>query len=476
MRVALVHCPIKHKVFSENIKVVDEEFCLAPPICLAYVASILEQAGHKVILVDAHALGLTKEKTAYLIKRFSPDVIGFRLDTYQFYETLDWIRYLKKNVGVPVIAGGINFSLYPEESLHEGIDYGIIGEAVESLPRLLSALENNEIISDIEGLVYRNNGTVMKNEPSGKPVDFNSYPYPARHLLPNERYYSVISQRKNFTIMITSKGCPYKCIFCAISKLSYSVRSPKNVVDEMEQCYKDYKIREIDFFDAVFFLNRQRALEICRQIIGRKIKIEWSCRSRVDLVDEELLRVASLAGCRQIYYGIESAAPAILERINKKVDIEQVKQAIKLSRKFGIRTLGFFMIGNPGDTRISLDKTIRFMRQTKLDFVQVCRTIAKPGTDLDLLLKQETGRDYWRDYIIGGLDGRRLPAPWTNLSQKEIESYVKKAYYSFYFRPVYIFKTVLRARSFSELWRYFRVGVRMFFSWFFTDVGRGPDI
>lgn len=473
MRIILVHCPVKHQVFSENLRVVDEEFCLAPPIILAYVASILEQAGHKVALLDVHALKLSKEATLQSIKNFSPDVIGFRMDTYQFHQTLGWIKYFKQNINVPVVAGGINFSLYPEESLlHPEIDYGVIGEAVGTLPKLLIAMENGESLDAIDGIVYRENGLIKLNPPLQKVIDFDSYPFPARHLLPNKKYHSIISQRKNFTIMVTSRGCPYKCLFCAIAKLAYSERSPANVVDEIEQCYREYDIREIDFFDAVFFLNKDRSLEIFRQLIKRKIRIEWSCRSRVDVVDEELLKMASIAGCRQIYYGIESADPEVLKNIKKTVSLEQVQRAIKLSRKYGIQTLGFFMIGNPGETRDAAKKTINLMRQLNLDFIQVCRTIAKPGSELEETLKIATGRDYWREYIISGNNGRRLPTPWMDLNQKEIENYIKEAYYKFYFRPIYIFKTFLKVKSFRELWRYFRVGLKMIFSNLSTDINR----
>lgn len=471
MKVALVHCPIRHKKFSENLRVVDEEFCLAPPISLAYVASIIEKAGHKVKLIDAHALKLSKQETASSIRQFGADIIGFRLDSYQFFDTLDWIKSLKKNTGLMVLAGGINISLYPKESLlHQEIDYGVIGEAPETLPELLNALKNGSSVLNISGIVYRLNGSIVINPPKEKALDFDSYPFPARHLLPNEKYYSFISQKKNFTIMVTSKGCPYKCTFCAISKLPYLERSAVNVVKEIEQCYYDYGIREIDFFDGVFTFNRPRTIEICRQIKRRLIDIEWSCRSRVDLVDEELLKEMSDAGCRQIYYGIETGNAQILAAINKRVNYEQIEKAIRLSKKHGIRTMGFFMIGLPAETKASVRQTIKLMKQLDLDFVQVCRAIAKPNTGLHGMLKKQSGRDYWLEYISGKELEERIPSPWTGLSQKELENYVKLAYYSFYFRPRYILKIIFSIKSISELFRFVRVGLRMVLFLFSSDV------
>jgi len=408
---------------------------------------------------------LSKEETLDLVRKFNPDVMGFRLDTYNFHQTLSWIRYLKKNINIPVIVGGINLLLYPEESLYyPEIDYGVIGEAIESLPKLLLAIESGEGISSIEGIVYRNDGQIKVNPASKKFISFNSYPFPARHLLLNQLYYSFVSQRKNFTIMVTSKGCPYKCLFCAISSLPYLERSPKNVVDEIEECYKNYNIREIDFFDAVFFFNKERALNICREIVRRKIKIEWSCRSRVDLVDDELLEAASIAGCRQIYFGIESANPEILKAINKNTNLKQVKEAIAISKEYNIKTLGFFMLGNPGESKETIAQTIKLSKQLGLNFVQFCRTIAKPGSGLNIELKEKYNRDYWRDYILGKIQEQPFPTPWTALTYKEITRYLKKAYLSFYFRPLYILKTVFKAKSLSELFRYIRVALKMIIS------------
>lgn len=471
MRIVLIFPPFHHRKFSENLKVVDEEFITPPPIILAYVAAIIESAGHKVILIDANALKLSKEETLRRALDFKPDMLGFRMDTYNFQETLEWIKYLKERTRLPVITGGINITNYPLESLsHPEIDYGIIGEAIESLPKFLQALETEKDFSTVEGLVWRKNGEIKINPPKSNLVDFDTYPFPARHLLPNEKYHSFVSQRKNFTVMLTSTGCPYNCRFCIIARLPYRERTAENVLAEIEQCYYDYHIREIDIFDGTFFVNKKRSLEICEGISRRGLDIEWTCRSRVNLLDEEILSKASHAGCREINIGIESAVPEILQGINKQIEVEQVKNAVKLCNKYGIRVLGFFMFGNPGETEESLKKTIDFMKALNIDFVQVCRTVAKPNTELDDLLIEETGRDYWREFVLGKAGEERLPTPWTELNQREIEKYLKLAYYRFFFRPKYIWKRIVQLKSFSEFWRYVRVALKMIFNYFHWDV------
>ncbi|MFA5344823.1 MAG: radical SAM protein [Candidatus Omnitrophota bacterium] len=469
MRIALVFPKYTHKDFSENLKIVNEEFCFAPPIILAYVAAILEKYGHEVILLDARALNLSKEELLLKLKTFKPDLLGFRAESYHFHDALECIAYLKHKLNIPVFTGGPNLSFYIRETMaYKEIDYGIIGEAIESLPKLTEALQNNKDLSGIEGIAYKQDNEIRITPVALKPVDFDSFPFPARHLLSNEKYYSFPSQRKNFTIMVTAKGCPYKCSFCAINCLPYSERSAGRVVDEIEECAGKYRIREIDIFDATFFYNRKRDLEILSQIIKRKIPVEWSCRTRVDLVDDELLGMAYQAGCRRIYYGIESASQEILKSINKGITLAKIREAIALTHKHKIRTLGFFMFGGPGETRETIKKTIEFSKELKLDFIQICKTIAKPGSDLNELLKKKTNKDYWSEYISGrnGKSCAPFPAPWTGLTNEELFACVKKGYMSFYLRPSQILRIIFETKSLEELFRYIIVGTRMVLSYF----------
>ena len=472
MKLALVHIPFGHRRFSENLKVVDEEFILSPPIILAYVAAIAEQAGHRVEIVEAHARRLTVEQAANAVERMGADAICARLDVYGFQQSISWLRRLKAITGLPVIAGGIAVTDYPADVMtREEIDYAIIGEAVGRLPRLLRALEWGESIpDDLDGVAYRDGGRVIINPPRGEAVPFDDYPLPARHLLPNHLYRSFVSQRRNFTIMLTSTGCPFKCVYCAIVPLKVRARDPERVVEEIEHCVKEHGVREIDFFDATFFLHRDRSMVLMDLIRRRKLDLEWTCRSRVDVVDDELLASARAAGCRMIYYGIESGSHAILHNVRKQTNTDQIREAMLATRRQGIRTLGFLMVGNPGETRGTIRQTIRFARGLKLDYVQICRTIAKPGTELDQRLQEETGEDYWAQFIRGERGEERLPMPWIDMPQDQLEHELKRAYYSFYFRPAYILRTLRQTRSREELERYIKVGLRMVGNHFFSDM------
>ena len=475
MKVAFIHIPFGHRRFSENLKVVDEEFILSPPIILAYVAAIVEQAGHQAVIVEAHGRRLTMEQTADEVARLDADVICVRLDVYGFQQCIEWLRFIKARTGLPVIAGGIAVTDYPADVMtRDVIDYAIMGEAVGRLPRLLRALEAGDPPGDLDGLAYRDGERVIFNPPAGEVVPFDDYPWPARHLLPNELYRSFVSQRSNFTIMLTSTGCPFKCVYCAIVPLKVRARDPERVVEEIEHCVKEHGVREIDFFDATFFLHRDRSMVLMDLIRRRKLDLEWTCRSRVDVVDDELLAAARQAGCRMIYYGIESGSHAILHNVRKQTNTAQISEAIRATRRQGIRSLGFLMVGNPGETRATIRQTARFARSLKLDYVQICRTIAKPGTELDRRLQEATGRDYWAEFIRGERGEERMPMPWIDMPQGELEQELKRAYYGFYFRPGFILSTLKKTRSREELERYIKVGLRMVGNHFFSDTG-GED-
>ena len=461
-RVAFVFAPYHHKRFAENLFVVDEDFGVFPPLNLAYAAAIAEKAGHEVMLIDANALRLTLAETIEKLRQFLPKYVGFYFSTYMFHDTLRWAAGIREKLDVTILAGGINLSLYPEESLsHRVIDYGVVGEALHALPDLLEALEGNRSPRNIPGVCWREHDAVVFEPPRDGDLDFNDFPFPARHLLPNDRYYSITSQRRNFTIIMTAKGCPYSCSYCAIAKIPYRARSVDNVLREIEECARRYNVHEIDFFDADFPLNRKRVVALCEGILELGLDLEWSCRSRVDSVDDGLLRLMHKAGCRKIYFGIETPSETHLRTMKKNITTHRVIKTLAATRAAGIRALGFFMTGVPGETHQSLLRTIFYAISLDLDYAQFSRTIAKPCTDLDSELIERTGKDFWRDYVLGRVEEARMPSPWTEMNGQSVEVWTKIAYYAYYYRPTYIWKALRRMQSFDEFKRSTKTALRM---------------
>jgi len=461
MRIAFIFPPFSHKKFEEDIDIVSREFTRPPPLGLAYAAAIAEKAGHKAIIIDANCRpGMPKEKALKLVNTFKPDILGFMLTAYMFRQTLEWIIFFKEKTNLPVVVGNVLLELYPKEVMsHKEIDYGIIGSAQQSFPLLLAAIEGGVKAKDIKGVCCKEDGDIIINRPDNLKEDFDTLPFPARHLLPNHKYSTIISKRKNFTIMLTSKGCPSQCGFCHVKNIPYSSRNPEGVIDEIEECYKKYNIREIEFFDPVFTFDKKRIIDICKGIRKKDMDVSWACRARVDQVDSELLEEMKSAGCARIYYGVECGNQNVLNNVSKGITLERIKKIIDLTKKQRILTLGFFLIGAPGDSIESIKETIRFALTLKLDYVQFHKTIAKPTTVLYEQVVKATGRDYWSKYILGRADEERLPTPWTEVSDRDIERCTIKAYRRFYFRPSRLVKIAVGIRSLREFNRYLRSAV-----------------
>jgi len=454
MRFALVFPPFKYKVHEENIRIVQKYFGLFPPLSLAWVASIAEKAGHKVIIVDARTLALSREEVLEALKEFKPDIMGFMMTTYMFPETLEWIRFLKRHLKIPVLVGGYNLRVYPKESVsHPEIDFGVVEHAYYTVPELFQELEKERAnFKRVPGLVYKEDGKIIVT-PDLQRIDFDKFPNPSRHLLPNELYAEFPTERKNFTVMVTSLGCRFGCKFCEAGRTVYNSRSPETVIKEIEECYYKYGIREIDIFDYEFTGIRQRVLKICEILQKRKIDIIWACRSRVDTTDGELLQEMKKAGCRRIYFGLESGIQKILDGVDKGISLKQIRNTIGICHDLGIRCLGFFLIGAPGDTRQTIKETVRFAKSLNLDYVQFSKCLAKPLTPLWKQMVQDTGRDYWRDWILGLEKDRPLSRPWINLTNEQIDRLTKWAYISYCTRPKFILRHILNIRSWLELKR-----------------------
>lgn len=470
MRVALIHTPYYHQKHMDNVDFVSDNFGTLPPLGLMYVSSILKNAGHEVRIMDVKAEKLSKKQLAKKLREFEPDIVGIMIIPFTARIALEWAEYIKKELKVPIIAGNYGMLYYPEAVLsHDFIDFGIIGSARKSLPKLLELLENgnacNEELKKIENIAFKDgDGKIIVNYPKKITEDLNKLPWPDRESIDNRKYHSMASKHKPFTLIISSYGCPYQCSFCDMGRFGYSARNPKDVVDEIEYCVKKLGIKEFDMFDRDFLVNRKLAEGICREMIKRNIRVRWCCRARIDEIDEEILILLRKAGCRLILYGIESGDEEILKRIRKPFTLKEIERTIRLTKRFGIGALGFFIIGLPGETVKTIRKTISLAKKLPLDYAQFFKMTGKCGAELYEEIKRILGFDYYERLIKGEVEEMELPRPWTKLSSEEIDRWAKRAYKEFYLRPSYILKRILKIESMDELKRYVKVGLKILFA------------
>ncbi len=468
MKLALIYPPFFHKKFNENLPTVDDEFGLFPHIGFGWVAAATKQAGHELKLFDAAVSKCRYETVLKEVRDYSPDILGFAAHAIQTYrDMLVWAKKFKKDTGLPILVGGYEAKIYPLEIMeHSCFDYLCAGEAVTFMGPFLEAFKRGYDYDKVPDLFYRKNWQVRRTQ-DAPHIPFSQHPHPDRSIFPNELYYSHVSSRRNFTIGMSEVGCPYPCTFCSMRHTGFDARTPKQVADEMQECVERYNIHEIDWFDPIMLYDRNRMMNLAEELKRRKLDMIWSTRTRVDClsfrrpdgnVDEELIQALTESGCKRLFFGIESGDDEVLKNIRKASRTDNMRKVLEAVAAHGIRPLGFFMIGNPGETKESVYKTITYAKSLPLDYAQFTITIMKPHSELekDNFKALET-INYWREYIRGTVEERVLPTPWTNLTRAEIEVLTRMAYLHFYARPRYILRMIRRLQSREELMRYVRV-------------------
>jgi len=470
LKVLLIQPPDSHITTTNVPSVVDEETGIYPPLGLLYVAAFAEQqTSHTVAVLDCLADRVTHTGIEEEIRQHQPDLVGIQATTFTLIDCILVARTVKRvDRSIVVVIGGPHVFLYPTETLEiPEVDYVILGEAEESFSGLLDTLSSGGDLNKIPGLGYKQDGRTTINPAPPLIEDLDRLPIPARHLIPQERYSSVLAERTPITTMMTSRGCPMRCIFCDRPHLGkkFRYRSAENVAKEMALCC-NAGIGEIFLYDDTFSIRKSRVLDICQTLKDRKLNVHWDIRAHVNTIDEEVLDALASAGCRRIHYGIESGNPDIVRILRKGINLDHAKRVIQATRDRGIVTLGYFMIGNPSETREQIEETFRYASSVALDFAHISITTPFPGTEL-YRMGLEQGlydHDYWREFAR---DPRPdfVPRVWDErFSREELVELMRQGYRRFYTRPRYLFRSVLRVRSWSEFRRKARAGLRLL-SW-----------
>jgi len=438
---------------------------VGPPLGLAYIAGVLEKYGYSVGIVDANAQQLSVKKIIDRIIEFKAQVIGITAVTPTIHLAHQIARELKKkNSSISTVIGGIHATVLPEETLQEfpGFDFLVRGEGEFATVELLKALNNNLPLTGVRGLAYRNKGTVVVNEPQSPVEDLDTLPFPARHLLKNSLYRSFESNR--MTTLIAMRGCPARCIYCAVhlsAGRTCRKRSPANIIEEIELCQSDYGTRFFGFLDDTFTFDKSWVHGLCEELIqaGLHRRIKWSCLTRVDNVDYQLLSHMKQAGCARVEFGIESGSQRMLDFLKKGITLEQIKEAFSMAKKTGLSTMGFVMLNIPGETKEDIADTKRLLMEIEPDFLQVSFATPYPGTELFKICEKDNlflSRD-WGKYIF--LNHQIIKNNF--ISEDELKRLKQDIQRSFYLRPGYIFKIAAYLfRNPGKLWPMIRAGCK----------------
>ena len=466
MNVLLINPPIENMITTNIPDFVDTERGYNPSLGIMYIAAYAEKyTDYKIEILDMIVEEMGYDTLKNEIKKRKPDVVGVTTTTFTLIDSIIIAKIINEvDNDIKVVFGGPHAHIYPEETIKlPEVDFLVIGEGEITFTELLQKIDNYEELKKVKGVVFKHDDRIVNTGYRGFIEDLDSLPFPARHLTPYNKYYSLIAKRNPITTMFTSRGCPYRCLFCHRPHMGkkFRARSPENVVEEIEECM-NMGIHEILIYDDTFNIDKRRVFDVCNLIKERGLDIYFDIRARIDRIDKEMLIALKEAGCVRIHYGIESANQRILDILRKDITVEQAEKVIQMTKDVGIETLAYFMIGNPTETRDEILNTIKFAKKLKPDYCHFSVTTPFPATPLyELGLKNGVFKDYWKEFASNPTKDF-VPQLWEeNLSREELIGLLEHAYKSFYTRPSYVFKKILKVRSFDEFKRKAKAGMRL---------------
>jgi radical SAM superfamily enzyme YgiQ (UPF0313 family) len=439
-----------------------------PFLGVAYLAAVLEREGIPVKLLDAWGKNLSFAEIKEQIQGFLPDLIGITCTASAFGVSVELAKKIKSCFqDIPIVFGGPYVSAIPEETLREipWIDMVIVGEGEYTLLELAQGRPAGEI----KGIVYRDGPSIVSNDPRPVIDDLDALPFPARHFYDIKDYMRPFYEFHGtpFAPIITSRGCPFKCRFCAshvIGGRQVRLRSISNIIEEIDMLLDKYKVKFITIADdaPVFTMDQKRLNSFCQAIAGKKFF--WGAKARADSINKDNLSMMRDAGCRVLEVGCESGNPDILREWEKGVSVEQIRQAFKLMNQYGISSVAMFMLGAPTETEQTIRNTARFARELGATYVIARILYPYPGTEAycDLYEHKMFKIRDWNeirnprkeDVTIShpNLATNELSLP--HITFKKIIALQSELHILFYCDPKYMLRTILKIRNWSMLKKY----------------------
>ena len=420
---------------------------IAPPLGIAYMAGVLQENNIDVEILDASAEDMDfKDVEKELLKR-KPDLVALTALTPTIGRALETAQVVKETLPDSIVVmGGYHPTFNFIETLEdENVDIVIRGEGEYIMLNLVQALENQSSLHDVKGIVFedKNSKEIVVNPEAPLIQDLDELPFPALNLLPMKKY-RLLDMDTHMTTMITTRGCPMQCSFCSSAAMhgkKIRERSVENIVDEIEYLKTNYDIDTIAFMDDTFTLKKRKVMAICDEILKRNIEIMWGCTSRVDTLDEKLLKKMKEAGCITIFIGVESADQQQLDNMCKNTTIAKIENAFKIAHKLKIRTIASVALGMPGDTKEIMNKTVKFVHKLKPNYAIYSLATPYPGTRFykEAFEKNLIKIKDWSKYTLINPILETI-----DCSLNDMRKIQAKAFMKFYLRPHYIIRQFLQ--------------------------------
>lgn len=434
MRVCLVS-PSAHRVYRNIRRSSKRQPMLGP----AYIAAALRNMGHQVFYLDADALDLTAVDASKALLAERPDVIGISFTTPMFFEAASLVSAVRQSGwSGHITLGGVHATALPQETLEllKGADSLVRGEGEDAVVALANRLEGGLPLDQVPSLVFRDRNGVIhfsQKQPIGQIRNLDDYPLPAIDLYPLTRYTSDIwgTDELQMGVLITTRGCPYTCEFCASGQESWGklrYHGLDRVLEEVERL-KRLGAKYLVFNDDTFTVKPSRCLEIASRLKANALEMPFMITARTDTVNDGLLGALADAGCFMATYGIESGNDRILKEIGKNTTTDMARQAVAATKRHGIRTVGNFMFGHYLDDAASCQSTLDLASELSCDVSQFSIAIPYPGTQLYERARMEGRLTTDPFYDNFGYYGN---VPWRHpqLSANQLLEFQQKAYSS----------------------------------------------
>lgn len=441
------------------------------PLGLLNLAAVTREAGIETAIVDAEAQGLSYEQAVKKTLSHRPRVVAVTAVTLSISNAASFATGVKdEDPSVKVAVGGPHLSAAPEATMerYPQFDVGAIGEGEVTVLELMEAFRGNRSFESIKGLILRGDDGLFRTPRREYLESLDHLPLQAWDLL--ERFPEIYTPpahsfgRLPVAALYTTRGCPAQCTFCSKNVFGSKIRffSADYVLNALRHLSEKYGVREVKFYDDNMTFSKDRFYAICEGIIREKMDITWTCVSRVDLVDEEMLKLARSAGCWQISYGLEAASERLLKFMKKGTNLDKVRRALAATHKAGIRTRGYYMAGLPTQTQEELEQTVRFALKEHIDDFQMHLFVPFPGTPISENVEQygEVTGD-WHD--MNKHKVVFVPHGWT---AEELEKAYNNALRRFYVRPKTIISYLRQIRSRDALVKFIKSGATIAYHWF----------
>jgi len=431
---------------------------IRPPMDLAYMAAMVEKVGSQAIIKDYPAQGGQVADFEKDLKKIKPDFLVLNVTTPTLDSDLAFCRKAKKIDGkIIIIAKGAHFYEFDKKVL---LNFNDLDLVIRGEPELvIEEIVKGKDFKKIKGISYRKGKKIYRNRERPFLENLDTLPFPARHLL-NNKLYRFPDSNFPYALILTSRGCPYNCIFCLVGKVSgkkLRIRSVENVLQEIESCINDHQFKTFFFRADTFTWKKDWVIEFCNQIIKKNLKIRWGTNSRVDTLDKKIINLMKKAGCDVIGFGIESGSQEILNKMKKGITLGQSRKAVALCHQYGIKTLLFFVLGLPWESEKTIKETIDFAKELPGTFYNFSIAYPFPGTEFAKIAKKN---NLLTKSSLYGFDYANPVIRTLFLTNDDLIFYRKKALKSIYLRPRYILRVLKQAKSPRELANYVLAGVK----------------